>query len=278
MQKTLMVQAMNKWIGVALAVVGATLLVLLLGLITSYGYAQEGAIESLRETGKAFASVGRDVSPSVVYIQVESRLPARSTQLPSPFGDEWPFDDDFFRRFFEDAYPYSPRAQRPPQEERITGHGSGFVYASNNGLLTDKTYILTNNHVVEHADSIFVTLRDGRRFEAGIKGRDPQSDIAVIEIDEGGLRPLPFADSAKLEVGEWVIAIGNPFGLSHTLTVGVVSAKGRTSLGINDYEDFIQTDAAINPGNSGGPLVNLDGDGLRHSDQSGKGHCGSVDR
>lgn len=122
----------------------------------------------------------------------------------------------------------------------------------------DKTYILTNNHVVENAAKIRVKLRDGREFEASITGRDPRSDIAIIEIPTGGLPPLPLADSSRLDIGEWVIAVGNPFGLSHTVTVGVVSATGRTSLGINDYEDFIQTDAAINPGNSGGPLINLD--------------------
>jgi len=114
--------------------------------------------------------------------------------------------------------------------------------------------------VVDGAGKISVKFMDGREFEAKIKGTDPKSDIAVIEIEASGLPAVQFGDYSQLEVGEWVVAIGNPFGLSHTLTVGVVSAKGRTSLGINDYEDFIQTDAAINPGNSGGPLVNLDGE------------------
>jgi len=114
--------------------------------------------------------------------------------------------------------------------------------------------------VVEGNDKISVKFLDGREFEAKIKGTDPKSDIAVIEIEASGLPAVQIGDYSQLEVGEWVVAIGNPFGLSHTLTVGVVSAKGRTSLGINDYEDFIQTDAAINPGNSGGPLVNLDGE------------------
>ena len=114
--------------------------------------------------------------------------------------------------------------------------------------------------MVADADRILVKFQDGREYDAKVTGRDPQSDIAVIEIKAGGLPALALADSSMAEVGEWVIAIGNPFGLSHTLTVGVISAKGRTSLGINDYEDFIQTDAAINPGNSGGPLVDLDGE------------------
>jgi serine protease Do len=237
----------------------ATLLLVILAIVAPAANAADGGIESLRETGKAFASVARNVSPSVVFIQVESRSPV-STQPRSPFGEEWPFDDDFFRRFFGDAYPGVPQQQQPPRERRTIGQGSGFVFQSHKGLLTDKTYILTNNHVVENADSILVRFPDGREFDAEIKGRDPQSDIAVIEIAEGGLPALPLADSSDLEVGEWVVAIGNPFGLAHTLTVGVVSAKGRTSLGINDYEDFIQTDAAINPGNSGGPLVNIDGE------------------
>jgi serine protease Do len=112
---------------------------------------------------------------------------------------------------------------------------------------------------VENAEKITVKFQDGREFDAEIKGTDPKSDIAVLEIKAGGLPALEWGDSTKLDVGEWVVAMGNPFGLSHTLTVGVVSAKGRTSVGISDYEDFIQTDAAINPGNSGGPLVNLEG-------------------
>jgi serine protease Do len=115
------------------------------------------------------------------------------------------------------------------------------------------SYILTNNHVVDNAEKIRVKFQDGREFDARIKGTDPKSDVAVLEIAARGLPALKWGDSTRLEVGEWVVALGNPFGLSHTLTAGVVSAKGRTSLGINDYEDFIQTDAAINPGNSGGP-------------------------
>ncbi len=227
-------------------------------------YALNGGIENLKQTGKAFASVAKSVSPSVVFIQVESKVPDSTIRrFSSPFGDEWPFGDDLFKRFFGDDFPGIPRGPRfeTPQGERQTiGQGSGFVFAKKSGLLSDETYILTNNHVVANADRILVKFQDGREYNAKITGRDPKSDIAVIEIKIGGLPVLSVADSSKLEVGEWVVAIGNPFGLSHTLTVGVVSAKGRTSLGINDYEDFIQTDAAINPGNSGGPLVNLDGE------------------
>lgn len=223
--------------------------------------AQQGnGVESLRQTSKAFAEVARKVSPSVVLIQVE-----RETEVAqiSPFGDgqQWPFGDDLFKRFFGDRFPDMPRfnapgGKQPGRQRAVVGQGSGFVFAANN----NKTYILTNNHVIEGNDKISVKFLDGREFEAKIKGTDPKSDIAVIEIEASGLPVVQIGDYSQLEVGEWVVAIGNPFGLSHTLTVGVVSAKGRTSLGINDYEDFIQTDAAINPGNSGGPLANLDGE------------------
>lgn len=218
-------------------------------------YALDGGVESLRRTGKAFASVARKVSPSVVFIQVESKVASNITQFSFPFGHGSPFgNDDLFKRFFGDQFPDIPQGKR-----RTIGQGSGFVFSAKDGFLSGKTYILTNNHVIENADKIRAKFQDGREFEAKIIGRDPQSDIAVLEIKASGLPALSFSDSSQLEVGEWVVAIGNPFGLSHTLTVGVVSAKGRTSVGINDYEDFIQTDAAINPGNSGGPLVNLDG-------------------
>ncbi len=212
----------------------------------------DSAVESLRETGQAFASVARSVSPSVVLVRVEGKT---TDGHNGPFvpPHDWPFGDDLFKRFFGNP---PPNLSRP-----MVSQGSGFVYGAKNGLLSDRTYILTNHHVVEGADKIHVTFQDGREFDAQVKGTDPKSDLAVIEIKSGGLPPpLRFGDSSKLEVGQWVVAIGNPFGLSHTLTVGVVSATGRTSLGISDYEDFIQTDAAINPGNSGGPLVDLDGE------------------
>jgi serine protease Do len=215
--------------------------------------ADEG-VEGLREQSRAFASVARQVSPSVVFIQVESTA---ENVGQSPFSS--PFGNDFFDRFFGEPFPGQPR-QTPPEQRRSVSQGSGFVFSTSGGLLRNKAYILTNNHVVEGADEISVTFNDGREFDAEITGTDPQSDVAVIEIDVSGLPALSLGDSSSLEVGEWVVAIGNPFGLSHSLTVGVVSALGRTSLGISDYEEFIQTDAAINPGNSGGPLVNLDGE------------------
>ena len=158
-----------------------------------------------------------------------------------------------------DQFPQMPQSEQPREQRRTLGQGSGFVFSVHDGVLDDTRYLLTNNHVVENAEKITVTFPNGQEFSAKITGRDPKSDVAVIEIDTAEVAALKLADSSAVDVGEWVVAIGNPFGLSHTLTVGVVSAKGRTSVGINDYEDFIQTDAAINPGNSGGPLVNLDG-------------------
>lgn len=211
---------------------------------------QDSGIENLRKTSKAFAHVAKIVSPAVVFIQVERSSNIRSTSFSSPLEEE------FLRRFFGDQLP-NFRQQNP--NRKSVAQGSGFVFAESKGILSKKTYILTNNHVVKNAKRISVRFKNGDEYIAKVTGRDPKSDIAVIEITASNLPKLTMGDSSKLDVGEWVIAIGNPFGLRHTLTVGVVSAKGRTSLGISDYEDFIQTDAAINPGNSGGPLVNLDG-------------------
>lgn len=242
------------------------LIVLILVWLPMFAAAQGNGIESLRQTSKAFAEVARKVSPSVVLIQVERESEAaQMSPFGFPFGDgeRGPFGDELFRRFFGDRFPEMPRfnepgRRQPGKQRSVVGQGSGFVLSSDRS--GNKAYILTNNHVVEGKGKISVKFQDGREFEAKIKGVDPKSDIAVIEIEASGLPAVQLGNYAELEVGEWVVAIGNPFGLSHTLTVGVVSAKGRTSLGINDYEDFIQTDAAINPGNSGGPLVDLDGE------------------
>ncbi len=241
---------------------------LLVAIVALPALAQQGGLDNLRETGKAFASVARQVSPSVVYIEAEGK---QDSAMMMPFSS--PFTDEFFKRFFGEEFPGTPGDDDSRPQRRAISQGSGFVFSSKDGLLSDKTYILTNHHVVEGADKIRIKFQDGREFIAKIKGTDPKSDVAVIEIKTGGLPALQWGDSSALEVGEWVIAMGNPFGLSHTLTVGVVSAKGRTSLGISDYEDFIQTDAAINPGNSGGPLVNLDGEviGINTAIVSGSG-------
>lgn len=201
-----------------------------------------------RASGKAFAAVTRQVSPSVVSVQTE--YPVDLSNMP------FPFDEELYKRLFGDLPKGAkPFENLPPEDQIATSQGSGFVFRHEGG----HSYILTTFHVVEDAQTIRVMLLNGKEFDAKLKGVDPQTDIAVLEIPTTEARPLPLGNSAQLEVGEWVLAIGNPFGLQHTLTVGVVSAKGRTELGINDYEDFIQTDAAINPGNSGGPMVNLDG-------------------
>ncbi len=231
-------------------------LALMLSLLSPLAGARDGAVESLRETGKAFAAVAREVSPAVVFIQVEGRRNQAGGSRQHPFGDSWPFGDEFFRRFFGDEFPGrpAPRGDQAP----VINQGSGFIFSLGRDMPADRSYILTNAHVVRGGGNITVKLQDNREFEAELVGTDPKSDIAVVAVAAPGLPALELGDSSRLDVGEWVVAMGNPFGLSHTLTVGVVSAKGRTSLGISDYEDFIQTDAAINPGNSGGPLVNLD--------------------
>ncbi|MHC4264993.1 MAG: Do family serine endopeptidase [Planctomycetota bacterium] len=212
------------------------------------------SIKALRNMGKAFAQIAEKTSPAVVGIKAEQVFERQgSSRFESPFGD--PFDDDFFERFF--GMPSPRRREREPERQEFTRpvQGSGFIISSDG-------YVLTNNHIVRKAENIQVILEDGRELDAEIIGTDPDSDVALIkvEVDEEELPYLELADSDKLEVGEWVLAIGNPFGLSHTVTAGIVSAKGRSGIGLAAYEDFIQTDAAINPGNSGGPLINLNGE------------------
>lgn len=206
---------------------------------------------SLEEFSQELNQVAEKVIPAVVSVRVELNVPADTAQGPFDFNNPFsPFNRDFFERFFGPGLP-SPA---PQQEQRQAGMGSGFIISSD-GL------ILSSHHVVGEADRIVVRLRDGREFEAKVLGSDPPSDVAVIRISGGNDLPaIPLGDSDALLVGELVMAIGNPFGLAHTLTTGVVSAKGRTNLGITDYEDFIQTDASINPGNSGGPLTNMRGE------------------
>jgi serine protease Do len=207
--------------------------------------ADPDSIAALRQMGKAFSSIAEKASPAVVGLKAEKIVSQDSqTYQNSPFGD------DFYEYFFG---PRSPR-QRSPQrrnQQPETALGSGFV-------ISPDGYILTNNHMVEGAEKVTVELAEGRKFTAKITGTDPDSDIAVIKIDADNLPYLELADSDTLEVGEWVLAIGNPLGFSHTVTAGIVSAKGR-SVGLANIENFIQTDAAINRGNSGGPLINLEG-------------------
>lgn len=197
---------------------------------------------------KAFVNVVKQAQPGVVHIRVE-----QTTKVKSPYDQysEEFFNNPFFEHFFG---PQWRQQQQQPQTRKQQGQGSGFIISKDG-------YILTNNHVVENADKITVFTSDEQEYKAELIGTDPQSDVALIKIKaDKDLPVLPLGDSDQLEVGEWVIAIGNPFGLSQTVTAGVVSAKGRNRVGLNDYENFIQTDAAINPGNSGGPLLNGQGE------------------
>lgn len=205
-------------------------------------------IAILDKSSKAFVNVVKEAKPAVVHIRVE-----QTTEVNNPYqkySEEF-FNHPFFEQFFG---PQFKQQQRQPRQRKQQGQGSGFIISKDG-------YILTNNHVVDNADKITVILSDEKEYEGELIGTDPQSDVALIKIDaDKNLPTLPLGDSDTLEVAEWVIAIGNPFGLSQTVTVGVVSAKGRNQVGLNDYENFIQTDAAINPGNSGGPLLNVHGE------------------
>ncbi len=200
-----------------------------------------------------FTVVAKKVIPSVVSVSMERTV----TQSPGLFGFTDP-DDPFGFFFGEPGQNPHGRRRQAPRKFKQTGLGSGF--------LTDaEGYILTNNHVVEDAQKITVKLSDERVFEAEVVGTDKPSDLAVLKIKgkvPAGLVPLPLGDSDKLQIGEWVVAVGAPYGLYETVTTGIISAKGRENTGISTYGNFLQTDAAINPGNSGGPLVNLDGEAI----------------
>ncbi|MBS1114716.1 MAG: serine protease MucD, partial [Nitrospirae bacterium] len=186
----------------------------------------------IAESGKAFSEIASAISPSVVNI---STTKVMKRELA-------PFLEDPFSEFFS---PF--RDFKMPKKWKEQSLGSGVI-------ISPDGYIITNNHVVEQADEIRVTLFDKRSFKAKVIGSDNKTDVAIVKIDADNLYAAQWGDSDKLQVGEFVLAIGNPYGLSHTVTMGIISAVGRANVGIADYEDFIQTDAAINPGNSGGPL------------------------
>jgi serine protease Do len=212
------------------------------------------SIDTLRRMGNAFAGIAEKASPAVVGIKAEKTVTFEYPAIEDwPFGSPFdPFGDDLFDRFFRRRSPQRSTPQRR-SEQKQTAQGSGFI-------ITGDGYILTSTHLVGEADKVFVKVGEKPEVEATVKGTDPESDVAVVKIEGDNLPYLELADSDALSVGEWVVAIGNPFGLSHTITAGIVSAKGRSGFGITSYEDFIQTDAAINPGNSGGPLLNLNGE------------------
>jgi serine protease Do len=218
------------------------LAIVLSALVVSAATAQElSGVDILRSIQEAFTSVAADVSPAVVYIEVT----AETDETFSFFFGPWGFE-------------------APPEQEAA---GSGFI-------IDEEGYVLTNAHVVARAKEIRVTLADERSFEAELVGLDPDSDVALVRLsDAADLPTVRLGDSDGVRVGEWALAIGSPFGLQQTVTAGIISATGRTNMGLANYEDFIQTDASINPGNSGGPLVNLDGEviGINSAIRAGGG-------
>ena len=193
------------------------------------------ATPAVAGTGESFAPAAQKVIPSVVNVFTQQKV----RRAPHPA-----LDDPIFRYFFGD------RLDAPPRE--VSNLGSGVIVTANG-------YILTNHHVIEAADEIQIALADGQTVPARVVGADPETDLAVLKIDADKLPAITFAQSDSLRVGDWVLAVGNPFGVGQTVTAGIVSALGRTHLGINTFENFIQTDAAINPGNSGGALVDAAG-------------------
>lgn len=220
--------------------------------------ADNPSIKEAEGISNAFKAIVRQVSPAVVHITSVDRFNADELSLYDGGGMQPGIPDDLLRRFFGDRMdglrvPNGPQMQpQAPRERR--GTGSGFI-------VREDGVILTNNHVIADADDVVVRLSDGREYNATVLGADAESDLAVIQIQAGTTLPVvPLGDSTSVEAGQWVLAIGNPFGLDHTVTSGIVSASGRTGLGLATFENFIQTDAAINPGNSGGPLVNLHGE------------------
>ena len=226
------------------------------------GTPAQGALYTLNDKNEVvpldFTQVADKVMDAVVHIKstqtspYASQGPQQYRMLPDPFQDL--FGDDLFERFFNPQDRYQ-RPQQPESPQVRIGSGSGVI-------INEQGFIVTNNHVIADADDIEVTLHDNRNYKATVIGTDPSTDIALIQIEEKGLPTLPLVDSDDVKVGEWVLAVGNPFNLNSTVTAGIVSAKSRNINILNDrnaIEAFIQTDAAINPGNSGGALVNLQG-------------------
>jgi serine protease Do len=239
----------------ATAGMGVGTLALLPNVIPSWSYAAVDTAPSpeahhVMEFSEAFRAVAKTLQPSVVSIDsvrhakpVDLRGNRPEMDLPPEF--ERFFGDDLLKRFKDFEPPQGGREQR--------GLGSGVIVSSDG-------YIVTNNHVVRNADELSVNLADGRKLDAKVIGTDSATDLAVLKVEATGLPSAKLGNSDSMEVGDWVVALGTPFGLEQTVTAGIISAKGRSSVGITDYEDFLQTDAAINPGNSGGPLANMNGE------------------
>ncbi len=233
--------------------------VLLAGLLLLCNATAQAALPAAVE-GESLPSLApmiKRVMPAVVNISTRGHVNARQNPL---------LNDPFFQRFFNLPKP------RAPRQRQTQSLGSGVVIDAQRG------FVITNNHVIKSADEITVTLSDGRELKAELVGTDPEADVAVLKVPTDNLVALPLANSDQIEVGDFVVAIGNPFGLGQTVTSGIVSAVGRSGLGIEGYEDFIQTDASINPGNSGGALVNLRGElvGMNTAILSPGGNAGNV--
>jgi serine protease Do len=235
------------WSKTALVV---AILIILPILGSSLALGQAAPSRGLRDLQEAFRAVARTVKPAVVSVLAVKTTSARQA-VPDldPFFKNHPFreffGDEILRQFFG-----TPGGT---QRYRRQGLGSGFIIDS-------RGFIVTNRHVIAGADEIQVTLEGKKKFKATVVGADPKTDVAIIKIDGRNLPSVKLGNSKTLEVGDWVLAVGNPFGFAQTVTAGIVSAKGRSDMGVLDYEDFIQTDAAINQGNSGGPLVNIEGE------------------
>jgi serine protease Do len=218
----------------------------------SPAWSQSVAARGMKDLQTAFRAVAKNVKPAVVNVSSVRIMTARNPMSEmDPFFENHPFreffGDDFFRRFFG-----APNGNGSLKQRQV-GLGSGFI-------IDPRGYILTNGHVIKGADEIMVTVGTKKKYKARVIGADAKTDVAILKIDGGRFPFARLGDPRSLEVGDWVLAIGNPFGLIQTVTAGIVSAKGRNDMGILDFEDFIQTDAAINPGNSGGPLVNIEGE------------------
>ncbi|MFQ5803080.1 MAG: DegQ family serine endoprotease [Candidatus Methylomirabilales bacterium] len=229
----------------ARGVIGVSLAILLMHVCPPRVAAEQQSRALVEQLQQVFVGVAERLKPSVVNINTTQKVQTRRRR-PEPYF-RGPFREFFGEEFFE-------RFFNLPREFERRSLGSGVI-------VNAKGFILTNNHVVEQADEIRVTLVDDRTFEAKVIGTDSKTDLAVIQIEGAkDLHPAALGNSDKIRTGDFVIAIGNPFGLSHTVTVGVISATGRAGMGITAFENFIQTDASINPGNSGGPLLNIDGE------------------
>jgi serine protease Do len=228
-------------------------------LHTTNAIPAHNVVYSVKEDGEIvpleFTEVSKLVMDAVVHVKTSRKVAIRDQQYYFPQFPSDPFGDDFFRFFFDE--PVKPKSNKQKEEPLVqSGSGSGVIINSSG-------YIITNNHVINGADEIEVSLPDNEVYKAKVIGSDPSTDLAVLQIKKEGLKSIPIGNSDEVEVGEWVLAVGNPFDLNSTVTAGIVSAKGRNINIINDksaIEAFIQTDAAINPGNSGGALVNLKGE------------------